>query len=98
MLQDSSGQPNMASQEDPTANKIKRTSFSPWSSGIMGSRPGAVPKGHAQVPEPSRIVSDILEGAAVKASAAGGLANNAKIQALQKEWERNNAQAQGEML
>ncbi|KAJ4321283.1 hypothetical protein N0V84_005417 [Fusarium piperis] len=94
MLEDNSGQPNMASQEDPAANKIRRTSFSPWSSGIMGSRPGAVPKSQAQGPEPSRIVSDILEGAAVKASVAGGLASNAKIQALQKEWERNNAQIQ----
>lgn len=98
MLEDNSGQPNMASQEDPAANKMKRTSFSPWSSGIMGSRPGTVPKSHAQDPEPPRIVSDILEGAAVKTSVVGGLANNAKIQALQRQWEQNNVQAQGEMV
>ncbi|RSM19853.1 hypothetical protein CDV31_001211 [Fusarium ambrosium] len=95
MLEESSNQPTMASQEDPAANKMKRTSFSPWSSGIMGSRPGTMPKSHAQGPEPPRIVSDILEGAAVKTSAVGGLANNAKIQALQRQWEQNNVQAQG---
>lgn len=65
----------------------------------MGSRPGTVPKSHAQGgQEPPRIVSDILEGAAVKTSAVGGLANNAKIQALQRQWEQNNVQAQGEIV
>ncbi|RMJ09111.1 hypothetical protein CDV36_011274 [Fusarium kuroshium] len=98
MLEESSNQPTMASQEDPAANKMKRTSFSPWSSGIMGSRPGTMPKSHAQGPEPPRIVSDILEGAAVKTSAVGGLANNAKIQALQRQWEQNNVQAQEQSI
>ncbi|KAF4975693.1 hypothetical protein FZEAL_7548 [Fusarium zealandicum] len=82
----------MSSHEDPSPAKIKRSTFSPWSSGVMSSKP---PKKDVRGPEPARVVSDILEGAAVKPSAAaGGLANSAKIMALQKEWERNGRAGQ----
>ncbi|KAF4970849.1 hypothetical protein FSARC_2215 [Fusarium sarcochroum] len=72
----------MSSSED--TNKIKRTSFSPWSS---VNKPKPKPM-KSSGPEPARIVSDIVENAAVKASAAGSLSTNPKIQAAQMEWER----------
>ncbi|KAF5668108.1 hypothetical protein FHETE_5374 [Fusarium heterosporum] len=53
---------------------MKDTSYSPWAS--------------INRPEPARIVSDIIENAAVKASAAGILSSNPRIQAAQSEWER----------
>ncbi|KAK7419704.1 hypothetical protein QQZ08_010717 [Neonectria magnoliae] len=54
-------------REQPPAKKIKRTSFSPWSSGVMGSssKTGgpATPKTGVLSSEPSRIVSDLGEQA-----------------------------------
>ncbi|KAM0340844.1 hypothetical protein ACHAPU_010260 [Fusarium lateritium] len=55
---------------------MKDTSFSPWAS--------------VNRPEPARVVSDIMENAAVKASAAGILSGNPRIQAAQSEWERKS--------
>ncbi|KAJ4251936.1 hypothetical protein NW762_011236 [Fusarium torreyae] len=74
----------MSSSED--TNKIKRTSFSPWSS-VNRAKAGPM---KSSGPEPARIVSDIVENAAVKASAAGSLSTNPKIQAAQLEWERRS--------
>jgi hypothetical protein len=74
-----SQQPNMSSRED--SKKIKPTSFSSWSS---------VNKPKTNGPEPARIISDIMENAAVKASAAGILSSNPRIQAAQSEWERRS--------
>ncbi|KAM0293230.1 hypothetical protein ACHAO9_001951 [Fusarium lateritium] len=69
----------MSSREDP--KKIKPTSYSPWNS---------VNRPKTNGPEPTRIVSDIMENAAVKASAAGILSSNPRIQAAQSEWERRS--------
>lgn len=72
-------QPNMSSWED--SNMIKPPSLSPWSS---------VNKPHTNGPNPARVVSDIVENAAVKASATGILSSNPRIQAAQSEWERKS--------
>ncbi|SPJ82512.1 uncharacterized protein FTOL_09917 [Fusarium torulosum] len=69
----------MSSREE--SNKIKPPSFSPWSS---------VNKPKTNGPKPARIVSNIMENAAVKASAAGILSSNPRIQAAQSEWERRS--------
>ncbi|WZH42976.1 uncharacterized protein QYS62_003975 [Fusarium acuminatum] len=69
----------MSSRED--SNKIKPPSFSPWTS---------VNKPQTNGPNPARIVSDIMENAAVKASVAGILSSNPRIQAAQSEWERKS--------
>ncbi|KAF4336470.1 hypothetical protein FBEOM_9678 [Fusarium beomiforme] len=66
------------SNNDPSM--IKRSTFVPWNP-INKVNPG---------PEPSRIVSDIIGSAAVKASAVGFLSNNPRIQAAQSEWERKS--------
>ncbi|KAF9771547.1 hypothetical protein IL306_010810 [Fusarium sp. DS 682] len=66
------------SKNDPSM--IKRSTFVPWN-----------PANKANTgPEPSRIVSDIIGSAAVKASAVGFLSNNPRIQAAQSEWERKS--------
>ncbi|KAI1013933.1 hypothetical protein LB504_008922 [Fusarium proliferatum] len=70
----------MSGNADPTI--VKSTGFKPWNS----------VKANVNVPEPSRIVSDIVGSAAVKASAAGILSSNPRIQAAQSEWERRQAQ------
>ncbi|KAG4277272.1 hypothetical protein FPRO04_07569 [Fusarium proliferatum] len=70
----------MSSNADPTI--VKSTGFKPWNS----------VKANVNIPEPSRIVSDIVGSAAVKASAAGILSSNPRIQAAQSEWERRQAQ------
>ncbi|CAJ0541255.1 Ff.00g079590.m01.CDS01 [Fusarium sp. VM40] len=69
----------MSSRDD--SNMIKPPSFSPWSS---------VNKPQTNGPNPARVVSDIIENAAVKASAAGILSSNPRIQAAQSEWERKS--------
>ncbi|KAF5719233.1 hypothetical protein FGLOB1_1254 [Fusarium globosum] len=69
----------MSSNADPTI--VKSTGFKPWNS----------VKASVNIPE-SRIVSDIVGSAAVKASAAGILSSNPRIQAAQSEWERRQAQ------
>lgn len=75
-----------------STKKIKRTSFSPWNSGMMASR---AKSGNSQLlgrsSELARIAVDIVENAAVKSSAMGLLAGNSKIMAAQKEWERSQS-------
>ncbi|KAG7410668.1 hypothetical protein Forpe1208_v009853 [Fusarium oxysporum f. sp. rapae] len=71
----------MSGSEDPSM--IKNTSFIPWNPAL---------KANVNIPEPSRIISDIVGSAAVKASAAGILSSNPRIQAAQSEWERRQAQ------
>ncbi|RKL25592.1 hypothetical protein BFJ68_g224 [Fusarium oxysporum] len=67
----------MPGNEDPSMTK--NTGFIPWNPAL---------KANVNIPEPSRIVSDIVGSAAVKASAAGILSSNPRIQAAQSEWER----------
>lgn len=81
----------MALTEDvPPPKKIKRTSFPSWSSGKKA------PKKDVTSPEPVRIVSDIV----MQSMEAGGsssrpaLAENPKIQAVQRQWELNNQKKQ----
>jgi hypothetical protein len=69
--------PTMSGSDDPSM--IKSTSFIPWNPAL---------KANVNIPEPSRIVSNIAGNAAVKASAAGILSSNPRIQAAQSEWER----------
>ncbi|RKL48000.1 hypothetical protein BFJ70_g2363 [Fusarium oxysporum] len=66
----------MPGNEDPSMTK--NTGFIPWNPAL---------KANVNIPEPSRIVSDIVGSAAVKASAAGILSSNPRIQAAQSEWE-----------
>lgn len=68
----------MSSNEDTSMKQ--NTGFIPWNSAKVNA------------PEPSRIVSDIIGSAAVKASAASILSSNPRIQAAQSEWERRQAQ------
>ncbi|KAK7413727.1 hypothetical protein QQX98_007370 [Neonectria punicea] len=67
-------------QEQAPAKRIKRTSFSPWSSGVMGSSSKtdgpATPKAAVISPEPPRIVSDLSEQATQRVpSPLNGAAN-----------------------
>ncbi|KAL5613191.1 hypothetical protein FOVSG1_002254 [Fusarium oxysporum f. sp. vasinfectum] len=71
----------MLGNEDPSMTK--NTGFIPWNPAL---------KANVNIPEPSRIVSDIVGSAAVKASAAGILSSNPRIQAAQSEWERRQSQ------
>ncbi|KAF5670816.1 hypothetical protein FDENT_11137 [Fusarium denticulatum] len=68
----------MPGNEDPSMKQ--NTGFIPWNSAKVNTL------------EPSRIVSDIIGSAAVKASAASILSSNPRIQAAQSEWERRQAQ------
>lgn len=86
-------------QEQTPAKKIKRTHFSSWSSGVMGSSskasPGATgsaspPKKDGPSPEPARIVSDLVAQAAQGGppSVSQGLSAHPKIVATQAVWEK----------
>ncbi|KAM5344754.1 hypothetical protein ACJ41O_010616 [Fusarium nematophilum] len=79
----------MSSNGDPKPAKIKRTSFSPWSSGVMGSKTSSSKK-DPHGPEPALVVSDIVQRATMRSPATAGLASSARIQALQRDWEAKN--------
>lgn len=72
-----SNSPMMSSGEP---SKSKGPSYSPW---MAINKPK-----ESTNPEPSRIVSDIVDNTAPKASSVGILASNPRIQAAQSEWER----------
>ncbi|KPM40790.1 hypothetical protein AK830_g5750 [Neonectria ditissima] len=95
-------------QAQAQAKKIKRTSFSPWSSGIMGSGSRnaggaagpAASKASANSPEPPRIVSDLGEQAGQRAPGLySGTPNKApfashpKIVGIQQKWEKEQQAA-----
>ncbi|KAF7550346.1 hypothetical protein G7Z17_g5772 [Cylindrodendrum hubeiense] len=84
-------------QDDTPIKKIKRTKFSSWSSGIMGSSsskatPGAasLPKKDGPSPEPARIVSDLVAQAAQGGGMAlpAGMSTHPRILATQAAWEK----------
>ncbi|KAH6893003.1 hypothetical protein B0T10DRAFT_481239 [Thelonectria olida] len=96
--------PNMQEMPSGKSNpkKIKRTSFSPWSSGVVGSKSTAASaapsttRKEPESPEPLRIVSDILapgdaEGAV---KPVNELASHPKIMALQSQWEQRQKLAE----
>lgn len=85
---------------------VKRTNVSPWSAAIMGSRASSMAAAAAAAPTPSpssnpsgtrsqatRIVNDVVlpSMGMTQQSTPGGLAGTAKIQALQGQWEKNQA-------
>ncbi|KAF7559394.1 hypothetical protein G7046_g4756 [Stylonectria norvegica] len=84
-------------EEAAPVKKIKRTSFSPWSSGAISNKANAsanAKKDAITSPEPARIVSDILLRAeaaqgllASKSTSVAGLSTHPKILAVQREWE-----------
>ncbi|KAH6988015.1 hypothetical protein BKA56DRAFT_578176 [Ilyonectria sp. MPI-CAGE-AT-0026] len=87
-------------QEQTPAKKIKRTHFSSWSSGVMGSSskasPGATgpaspPKKDGPSPEPARIMSDLVAQAAQGGppSVSQGLSAHPNIVAMQAAWEKD---------
>lgn len=83
-------QVGMASNDDlPPAKKMKRTSFSPWSSTSKGAS-----KKDVAGPEPARIVSDISASSA-EGLKASGLSSHPKIQSMQRDWERSRAKDGG---